>query len=68
MAFKLIDATTAIALFDDGGAGPDRDYDDIVMKISVAPVPLPPAILLFGTALAGLGWLRRRAAGKGSVA
>jgi hypothetical protein len=28
--------------------------------VSLAAVPVPPAILLFGSALAGLGWLRRK--------
>lgn len=29
--------------------------------VAVAPVPVPPAVLLFGSALAALGWSRRRA-------
>jgi hypothetical protein len=28
--------------------------------ITVSAVPLPPALLLFGAALAGLGWIGRR--------
>jgi hypothetical protein len=43
---------------DDSGAGPDRDYDDFAVRIR--EVPLPPALLLFGSALLGMNWLRRR--------
>ncbi len=47
-----------VVWLDDFGAGPDRDYDDFVVRIS--EVPLPPALLLFGSALLGMNWLRRR--------
>ncbi|MFX0547399.1 VPLPA-CTERM sorting domain-containing protein [Roseovarius sp. S1116L3] len=45
---------------DDGGAGNDDNHDDLVVRVDVAPVPLPAAgILLFG-ALGGLAAMRRR--------
>ncbi len=53
------DGTSFIALFGDGAG--DADYEDLVVRISV--VPLPPAVVLFGAALAGLGWLGRRRKG-----
>ncbi len=34
------------------------DLDDMAIRISV--VPLPPALLMFGAALLGLGWIKRR--------
>ncbi len=38
----------------------DHDFDDMVVRISlVAPVPVPPGLLLFGSGLAGLGVLVR---------
>lgn len=39
-----------------------RNYLEIAeVEINGAsPIPLPPALPLLGTALAGLGWLRRR--------
>ena len=43
---------------DDSGGNVDADYDDMVIRIS--EVPLPPALLLFGSALVGMNWLRRR--------
>ena len=49
-----------IAAFDDSGAGPDDNHDDYIVLGRVTPVPLPPAMLLFGTGLAGLGYLSRR--------
>ncbi|GLQ07489.1 hypothetical protein [Sneathiella chinensis] len=49
-------ATSVIALFGDGRG--DHDYDDMAIRISI--VPLPPALLLFGAALLGLGWLSRK--------
>ncbi len=45
---------------DDGGAGPDYDYNDMVFGVSANPVPEPATMLLFGVGLAGAGYLRRR--------
>jgi hypothetical protein len=39
----------------------DRDYEDMVLIVeSVRPVPLPPAVLLFGSALIGVTAIARR--------
>jgi hypothetical protein len=48
--------------FDDAGAGPDRDYDDLVFRIDITPVPLPAAGLLLLAGLGGLGLMSRRRA------
>ncbi len=45
---------------DDGGAGPDYDYNDMVFGVTANPVPEPATMLLFGVGLAGAGYLRRR--------
>ena len=50
---------SVIAFFGDGAG--DSDYDDLVMRIDV--VPVPAALPLFGTGLAALGfmgWRRKR--------
>lgn len=58
LAFSEVsaDGKSVIAMFGDGAG--DGDFDDMIVRISV--VPLPPAVLLFGAALFGLGWLGRR--------
>ena len=41
----------------------DKDFNDMVVKITNVNVPLPPSALLLATGLAGLGiqgWGRRR--------
>lgn len=55
---KIYDGRTIYAFFDDAGAGDDRDFDDMVVKISA--VPLPAGFALLGTAVAALGLRRRR--------
>ncbi len=52
---------SVLVFFDDIAAG-DRDFDDMAMRIDVAPVPVPAAGLLLAGALAGFGALRRRRA------
>lgn len=45
---------------DDSGAGPDRDYDDMVIRISEVPLPQSFPLFAGGLALLGLFWLRQR--------
>jgi len=41
--------------------GDDRNYDSINWHITTSVVPIPAAFWLFGSALMGLGWMRRKA-------
>ncbi|WPL10830.1 MULTISPECIES: VPLPA-CTERM sorting domain-containing protein [Thiorhodovibrio] len=60
------EGNTLVLWFSDGGAGNDKDFDDMGVKISakVSSVPIPAALPLFMSALAGLGFVgfRRRKA------
>lgn len=45
---------------DDSGADNDDNHDDIIVRVDVAPIPLPAGGLLLLTALGGMAVLRRR--------
>jgi len=38
----------------------DADYNDLVLEVTVSPVPIPPAILLLGSGLVAMIGVRRR--------
>lgn len=45
-------------IFDIAAFGSNDDFK--LRGMNVSAVPLPPAVLMFGAALIGLGWMRRR--------
>jgi hypothetical protein len=60
----MLNTRTVYALFNDSFTG-DKDFDDIVVRMQIAPIPLPAAgfLLIGGIAgLAALGRTRRRTA------
>lgn len=59
IGYVRIDEDSFYVLFDDIAWG-DRDFDDMVMRIDVASVPLPAGGLLLLSGLAGAAALRRR--------
>lgn len=59
IGYKKLSDRSYLALFDDIAAG-DRDFDDMAIRIDIAPVPLPAAGLLLLAGLGGLAALKRR--------
>jgi hypothetical protein len=62
IAFANLGDGSFLAMFNDGG-GPDADFDDLVVKVSVSQVPLPAAVWLLLSAVMGLvsfSTIRRR--------
>lgn len=72
IAFAQVNANTVYAFFDDSGAGPDSDYDDMVVKITAfggdtsLTTPIPAALPLFASGLGVFGFVARRRKQKGS--
>jgi len=50
----------AIVALDDGGAGPDADYDDLVVRVDAVAVPEPSTVAMALAGLLCLGVIRRR--------
>ena len=53
---------SALLFWDDSGAGPDDNHDDMVIGIQAVAVPEPSTLALMGLGLLGLGAARRRQA------
>jgi len=51
---------TWVIAWEDLNGGGDRDFNDLVVEVSLAPVPIPPAILLLGSGLVAMIGIRRR--------
>jgi hypothetical protein len=52
--------TSGIIALDDGGAGPDRDFDDLVVKFQVSAVPEAATWAMMLLGFAGVGFLAYR--------
>lgn len=57
-AVSVLDESSLYLMFGDGAG--DKDFDDMLVRVDVSPVPVPAAFWLFGTALVGFIGMSRR--------
>ncbi|MFN9772795.1 MAG: PEP-CTERM sorting domain-containing protein [Burkholderiales bacterium] len=65
IGFQAVGENVWLAYFDDSGAGPDNDYDDLIARIAFTPshaVPAPGALGLLAAGFAGFALTTRRRA------
>lgn len=60
IGINIVDSETAWLLWDDGGAGPDDNHDDMVIGVKYTAVPEPATTLLFAMGLLGTALATRR--------
>lgn len=65
IGIKIVDSETAWLLWDDGGAGPDDNHDDMVIGVKYTSVPEPATSLLFAVGLLGVGLTMRKRVQRG---
>jgi len=58
--FNSFGGSSVLLFLDDGGAGPDDNHDDLIVRLDIAPIPVPAAGLMLLLALGGLGAMARR--------
>ena len=57
----VISSTSSVTVYNDNFSSPDSAYFNIgTALVRTSVVPVPAAVCLFGSALAGLGWMRRK--------
>ena len=54
IGINITDANTAWLLWDDSGAGPDDNHDDMIVKVKYTSAPEPATNLLLGIGVLGM--------------